>query len=399
VTAVQNIGWWRASRYPVFVASRLISQSGDMAAVTALTVHIYATKQSAVAVGALFVVRVLPRILGLFAGAVGDRLELRRLLIICDVSCGALFLAIALIDAGYLALLALVFFAECSATVAMPAARTMVGRTVSRDHLASANAMLSAAIAIGFAAGSALGGVVAGQLDYRWALVGNVVSFLVSASLVALLPAAVPELKTRTTGFVTETFAGLQALRTNPSLLPVFIGFVGVSLAAATDRPALVVLVRDNLHAPSMWYGFALGGVALGAFAASLSAMRYKRIDAKVVMLFRVGIFAQAAGHLAVGLSPVVGVLMLGTLVVGYGNGLEAVYGHTLVQRGSPKESLGVLTGLLVSGTFLADAFGSAVGGIAVELITAPATFVVAATAMVLCGLFSMARQERNREV
>jgi hypothetical protein len=44
VTAVQNIGWWRASRYPVFVASRLISQSGDMAAVAALTVHVYATR-------------------------------------------------------------------------------------------------------------------------------------------------------------------------------------------------------------------------------------------------------------------------------------------------------------------------------------------------------------------
>jgi MFS family permease len=63
-----------------------------------------------------------------------------------------------------------------------------------------------------------------------------------------------------------------------------------------------------------------------------------------------------------VGLSPVVAVLMLGTLVVGYGNGLEAVYGNTVVQRASPKESLGALTGLLVSGSFLADAFGSAVG-------------------------------------
>jgi MFS family permease len=399
VTAVQNIAWWRASRYPAFVASRLISQSGDMAAVTALTVHVYATRQSAVAVGALFVVRVLPRILGLFAGAVGDRMELCRLLIICDISCGALFLAIALIDASYLALLALVFFAECSATVAMPAARTMVGRTVPRDHLASANAMLLAAIAIGFAAGSAMGALVAGQLDYRWALVGNVVSFLVSASLVAMLPATVPEPKSRTSGFVAETFAGLKALRTNPNLLPVFIGFVGISFAAAMDRPALIVLVRDNLHAPSLWYGFAFGGVALGALAASLSTLRYKRIDAKAVMLFRVGLFAQAAGHLAVGLSPVVAVLMLGTLVVGYGNGLEAVYGHTLVQRGSPKESLGVLTGMLVSGTFLADAFGSAVGGIAVELITAPGVFVVAATMMLLCGLFSLARQGRSQEL
>jgi hypothetical protein len=63
-----------------------------------------------------------------------------------------------------------------------------------------------------------------------------------------------------------------------------------------------------------VWYGPALGGVALGALAASLSVMRYKRIDTRAVTLFRVGIFAQAAGHLAVGLSPVAMVLMLGTL-------------------------------------------------------------------------------------
>jgi MFS family permease len=71
----------------VFVGSRLISQAGDMAAVAALTVHVYATTESAIAVAALFVARVLPRILGLFAGAIGDRLELRRLLITCDLAC------------------------------------------------------------------------------------------------------------------------------------------------------------------------------------------------------------------------------------------------------------------------------------------------------------------------
>ncbi len=106
--------WWRRTRFPAFAVSRFISQTGDMAAITALTVHVYAVTDSGLAVGALFVARVLPRILGLFAGAIGDRTELRRLMITCDLVCGVVFLGIAVAAAGYLPLLALVFVAECA---------------------------------------------------------------------------------------------------------------------------------------------------------------------------------------------------------------------------------------------------------------------------------------------
>jgi hypothetical protein len=249
-------------------------------------------------------------------------------------ACGVVFLAISLADPGYLLLLAMVFLAECAATVAMPAARTMVGRTVPTDHLASANGMLLAAIAIGFAFGSALGSLIAGTFDYRWALAGNAVSFLISVLLMTLLPAATPEPRTKSSrGFCAETtLTGLSVLRTNPNVLPVFIGMVGVSFAAAMDRPALIVLVRENLNAAPVWYGLALGGVAIGALAASLGAMRYRGVNAKALAFFSAGIFAQAAGHLTMGLSSVVVVLVLGALVAGFGNGLESICGNTLLQ-------------------------------------------------------------------
>jgi MFS family permease len=404
VTATEAVVWWRTSRYPVFISARLISQAGDMAAVAALTVHVYATTHSAIAVAALFLVRVLPRILGLFAGAIGDRLELRRLLIACDLACGVVFLAIAVIAPGYPLLLALVFLAECSATVAMPAARTMVGRTVPKEHLAAANGLLLAAVAIGFASGSALGGLLAGAFDYRWAIAGNAVSFLVSVLLMSLLPRALPAARVASTrGFVRDTLAGLSVLRTNPKVLPVFIGLVGISFAAAMDRPALIVLVRETLNASTLWYGLALGGIAIGALAASLGAMRRRKlINAKALTLFSAGIFTQAVGHFSMGLSPVVGVLVLGALIAGFGNGLESICGNTLLQGDTPRESIGVLMGLVMSGSFLADALGSVVGGAAVEVIHARATFVVAAAVIIVCGLIGLAPRRRpaaTREV
>jgi MFS family permease len=155
------------------------------------------------------------------------------------------------------------------------------------------------------------------------------------------------------------------------------------------------VLVRENLNAAPVWYGLALGGVAIGALAASLGAMRYRGVNAKALAFFSAGIFAQAAGHLTMGLSSVVVVLVLGALVAGFGNGLESICGNTLLQGNAPKESLGVLMGLLLSASFLADAVGSVVGGVVVEAITAPGTFVAATAVMLACGLIGLAPRRR----
>ncbi|GAA2040317.1 hypothetical protein [Nocardiopsis rhodophaea] len=52
-------------------------------------------------------------------------------------------------------------------------------------------------------------------------------------------------------------------------MLPVFLGIVGTAFAAAMDRPALTVMVRDHLHASTLWYGLALAAIAVGAMAPS----------------------------------------------------------------------------------------------------------------------------------
>jgi MFS family permease len=388
--------WWRHTRFPSFVLSRFISQAGDMAAVTALTVHVYATTESGVAVGALFLVRVLPRVLGLFAGVIGDRAELRRLMIVCDLVCAIVFLGIAAAGPGYLPLLALVFVAECAATVALPASRTMIGRVVPDEHRTAANGLFLAAVSVGFAGGSALGGLAAAAWDYRWALAANAASFVLSALLVTRLPAAAPVPRsTPSGGLRAETVAGLSVLRSDGWIAAVTIGVVGIAFAASVDRPAVIVLVEQDLGATGLGYGLALGGIALGALAVSLSALRWKTLDDRAMAVFSVGVVVQAAGHLFMGLSPVVAVLVVAAVVAGVGNGMESVCGNTLVQRGTPRESLGAVMGVVLSGSFLANALGSVVGGVAVDLLGARWTFVVAALVMLACAVPVLRRAGR----
>jgi MFS family permease len=364
--------WWRRTRFPAFVVSRFVSQAGDMAAITALTVYVYASTDSGLAVGALFVARVLPRILGLFAGAVGDRAELRRLMMVCDIVCGIVFLGIAALAPGYVALLALVFVAECAATVALPASRTMIGRVVPDEHRTA---------------------------DYRWALVANAGSFVISALLLTRLPAAAPVPRTTpSAGFRADTIAGLSVLRADRGVAAVTIGMVGIAFAASIDRPAMIVLVEEDLDAAGLGYGLALGGLAIGALAVSLAALRSKTLNSRAMAVFTLAVVVQAAGHLAMGLSPVVAVLVTTAVIAGVGNGLESVCGNTLLQRGTPQESLGVVMGVVLSGSFLANAIGSAIGGATVELLGARWTFVLAAAVMVVCAVPVLRRAGREPE-
>jgi MFS family permease len=365
-----------------------------MAAITALTVHVYTSTDSGLAVGALFVVRVLPRILGLFAGAVGDRTELRRLMMVCDLVCGVVFLA-----PGFVALLALVFVAECAATVALPASRTMIGRVVPDEHRTAANGMLLAAVAVGFAGGSALGALAATAWDYRWALVANAGSFVVSALLLTRLAAAAPVPRTTpSAGFRADTVAGLSVLRTDRWVAAVTVGMVGIAFAASIDRPALIVLVEEDLNSSGLGYGLALGGLAIGALAVSLAALRSTTLSSKAMAVFTLAVVVQAVGHLAMGLSPVVAVLVTTAVIAGIGNGLESVCGNSLLQRSTPQESLGVVMGIVLSGSFLSNALGSAIGGAAVELLGARWTFVVAAAVMVVCAVPVLRRAGREPE-
>ncbi len=375
--------WWRRTRYPTFVASRTISITGDMAALAAITVHIYAVTGSGLAVGTFFLVRALPRALAPFAGAIGDRAELRRLLVLCDVVCGVVFLAIAAVDPQYAVLLCLVFVAESAATIALPAARTMIGRTLPADKLTAANGLLLAITSLGFAGGSALGALAAASWNYRWALIGNALSFAVSALFLSRLGRAEPEPQPdRNQSFLAETRAGLTAIRASPALPPVIIGLVAVAFAASMDQVALVVFVVRQLHAPTVWYGLTLGAISVGVLAASLSAVRWRRVDQESDVFFRAGILAQAAGHLTMGVAPMAPALLVGGVTAGLGNGLETVCGTTLLQRAVDKKSLGTIMGVVLSWSFLANAVGSLIGGNVVDLIGPRWTFCAAAAIM-----------------
>ncbi|RBQ20962.1 hypothetical protein DP939_07840 [Spongiactinospora rosea] len=377
--------WWRAGRFPLFTAARGLSVTGDLAALSALTVHVFQDTASGAAVSGLFAVRVLPRLFGTLAGGLSDRVDPRRLIICCDLISCAVFVLIAWTRPGYGMILALVLVAESAATVTAPAAQALVARTVPAHALGRANGLLMAVTALGFASGAAIGGLAATTLGYQYALLVNACSFVLSAALVAALPRVPVVRDDDDRGFLAATRAGLGRLRRDRQAAAVAVATIGVTFAASIDRPALVVLTQRDLAGGSgLAYGLALGGISVGALVATLLMGRLRALTPSAGVLVA-GIAVEAAGHLGMGLAPAVAVVVIGAAVAGFGDGMEGVTAITLLQRAGGS-SVGLVMGAVLSGAYLADATGSLLGGLIVGAAGPRWTFGLSAALMLACA-------------
>ncbi|WP_328847621.1 MFS transporter [Streptomyces sp. NBC_00258] len=394
-TSPKASAWWRQNRFPLFVASRVISLTGDVATTTALTVYVYDETKSSLAISGLFVARVLPRLFGPLAGAISDRLDLRKLMVYCDIASCVVFLLIARLDPSYTMLLAMVLLAEVAATIASPAAETVVARTVPAESRGRANGVMMAVLTVSFAGGAAIGGLSAGAWDYRVALYVNSASFVVSAVLIAGVRRMPPDESRHgsTPSMASSLRSGLRLLRVDREIMLVSVCTIGVAFAAAVDRPALVVLAERDLGSAGIGYGLALGGVSVGALLATLLVGRIRYLDASAGV-FTAGLLLQALGHLFMGFSPVVLILVCAAAIAGFGNGMEAISGMTMLQQTKTHGSVGMLMGVVVSGSYVGNAVGSVAGGFLVEAAGPRWTFGVAS--FLMAGLSCLALRARQ---
>src|SRR6516164_7727897 len=157
--------WWRTSRdFRLVFASRTVTLFGSQATEVALLVQARQLTGSAVAVGLLGAVELVPLVVfGLYGGALADRLDRRRLIRWCEAGLGGCA-ALLLINASLprpmvwpLYLIAAVMMAL--AALQRPSLDASVPRIVSRDQLTAAAALLSLSANASVIVGTTRGGL------------------------------------------------------------------------------------------------------------------------------------------------------------------------------------------------------------------------------------------------
>ena len=345
--------------------ARLISITGSAAAFTALMVTVYERTRSPAWLSATLVLTFgVSGFMAPIAGAIGDRFDRRRVMIVSDLAGVAAFAAMAF--AGEPAwLLALAFV---SAVVEAPfwmASAAAIPNMVEPSELSWANGLISLGRNAGVMVGPAIGGVLVAAIGPAWVFGLNAITFAVSAVLVWSVRAPFEGERSDATehrglraGFV--FIARDRVLRT---LVLAWTGLVfGFGLVMVADVPLV-----EHFHAGSIGYGLLItfwgAGSVVGSFAG-----RYLNEDREPRALF-LGTALIAVTTAAIAVSPWFGLILVVALLSGVGDAIVLVAEQGIQQRRTPDAVRSRVIAASEGLTSIAFVLGFAAAGVVLQAV------------------------------
>jgi MFS family permease len=359
-----------------------ISYTGSGAAQTALTLYVQERQGTGLAVGTLGLALSLPRVLGPLTGALADRVELRRALVLCDLGQVACAAALATLP-PFGPLLGLAALATVLQTIYGPARATAIPALIEEDRLLAANATLGIAYNFNIVVGPLLGGALFAASGAATVLWLDAATFLASA----LLTTRLPRLPARGEGEVPERIwasirSGARYAAGNRLIRATVLSLLFVILFVAVDEVALVFLVRETLGGGSAVFGFVVAAFGVGMLAGSLGILA--RLHVAPPRVYLTGLVLISLGTMLTGLAPLLVVVALFQAIAGIGNGVMNGAGDTIVQRYVPREMVGRVFGLSVGGVAIGWGFAALLGGVLVDATSPRAAFVIAGAGALL---------------
>lgn len=232
-------------------------------------------------------------ILSPIGGALADRVDRRRFLLVTTV--GEVFFAAALAvihatgNSSELSVSAAVFGGGCMAALGFPCYQAMLPDLVGKDDLLGAVSLSSAQFNLGRVIGPALAGLVIHLGSYTWAFAVNAGSFF--ATVLALLAMRVPPAPgTEDASLWSRIVDGARAARNEPgSWAALNLAFVLALCASPFIAliPAIAVVLFDGDAGTTSLLVTAQGvGAVAGALALAPLADRYGRRRMLVLNLF-----------------------------------------------------------------------------------------------------------------
>ena len=366
-------------------SARAVSYLGDSLGLVALMLHVASTTGQALAVAWLLLAGdFAPALLGPLAGTVADRLDRRRVLVGCELLQGALVLATALWLPPMPGLLALVGLRAVAGQVFQPASRAAVPALVPERDLERANAAVGVATNGGETLGPLVAALLLPVLEVRGVLLVDAATFLVSAALLAFLPAmgTTPGLG-RQASFLADARAGLGYVWAEPTVRAVIGGYVAIVACNGIDDVALVFLATDTLGGGGRAVGLLLAAVGVGLLA-GYAVLARARGRLPMTALLLAGFAVSSAGNLLTGLAWAVAAAFVVQAVRGLGIAALDVAATTLLQRIVPARLLGRVFGSLYGGIGVAAAFAYLAGGLLLDRTGPRVAFVAAGAAGLL---------------
>ena len=342
-------------------------------------------------------------LLGIFAGAIADNFDRRRVMLAAQT--GMLIASAALTLATYLDAitpLTLLFFTlavGCGTALNGPAWQASVRIQVGPKDLPQAIALNTIAFNLARSVGPALGGLLISIVGTAAAFGLNALSYV--ALIVVLLRWHPETLPPRRTPMLSAIAAGLHFCAHSDPVRRVLVRGFAFGFGAAGFQALLPSLVRDRLAGTEIVYGLCLAAFGAGSIFAALwvGAARRRWGSDRVVTAASL-VFA--AAMLPVALTTSLPALMVAAFVAGGAWVSTLTTLNVAMQLRSPEDILGRCLSIYQAVTFGAMALGAYALGSMADLTSLPDAILASAgwlllSALVLRFVAPMPRRDEGR--
>jgi MFS family permease len=358
---------------------QIISLFGDWFDLIASAALISYLTRSGLAVGGLFVVRMMaPFLVSPLAGVLADRYNRKRLLIIADILRGIIVLGFLFVRSEQQAWLMYVITAiQLSFSgVFFPARNAIIPDIVSHNELGAANAISSTTWSVMLALGSALGGIVAGEWGIYPAFVVDSVSFFCSAFFISRihythqmhLSTEIERGERQLKAAFHQYVDGLNYLKSHKDIFVItlhksaFALLVGGAFQVIQVALAQRVFVIGNNGGTSLGllYAFAGIGTGLGPILSRIfTGDRDYLLRIALAISYGIGVVGLAISAPLASFA----LVLLGTFVRSFGGGINWTFSTQLLLEWVPDKVRGRVFSSEFAMFTLANAISSAVGG------------------------------------
>jgi len=380
--AEENIvtaGYWTVLKgnrnYRSLWSGEVVSLFGDWFNLIASASLISTMTGSGLAVGGLFVVRMLaPFLVSPFAGVAADRYNRKRLLIFSDLARAVVVLGFLLVrhESQVWLLYVLTALQLGISGIFFPTRSAILPDIVPPRELGTANAISSITWSVMLALGAAIGGLVAGEWGIYPAFLVDSLSFLVSAyflSHIRYIPTHQIEAHEHSLGLALRQYVdGLRYLRNHLDTLAVALQKSALSLTVNGAYQVIQVVIAERIFVIGEGGGTGLGWLyAVGGLGTGLGPLIARRFSGDRSRPMRRWL-AVSYGIMIVGLvlsAPLTsfGLVMFGNFIRTFGGGIIWVFSNQLLFQLAPHDVRGRVFGTEFALMTLSSAISTAAGG------------------------------------
>jgi MFS family permease len=388
----------RTSRdFRVLFVAGLVFWLGLLVGYVTVPFQLYALTRSNFAVGVFGLVQIVPLVLaGLYGGALADRLDRRRVLVLTGAGQAvgtAVLLANALAARPSLPVIyAAGVLLAVAQSLQSPSREALVPRTVRHAELPAAVALSSVSGQVGMLAGPAVGGLLLGTLGTAWAYGVTLVGYLGATALFAVLRPYPPLEAPSAAGSLREIRDGVVHAARRPDLLGTYVvDLVAMLLAMPVVLfPALAV---DVLARPGL-LGLLYSAGTVGSLLATVTSGWTARVHrhGRAVVLAAA---AWGASIVLAGLTTHPVVVLLGLALAGAFDMVSGLFRATIWHQTIPDSHRGRLAGIEMLSYTLGPLGGEARAGLVADA-TSVRTAIVSGGVLCVAGVAGTAAALRS---